>query len=341
MAKYRHIYISFWEDPKVMDNFTPEDKLFYLYLLTNPHTTQIGVYKLTKKSMAFELGYTSESINSLLNRFINHHKLIMYNEETREIAIKNWGKFNLTNSGKPILDLVKKELEQVEDISLLQFIAEGIPNDSIRNLFLCQIVNKLPNEKYNDTYHVTSDLSYVVPPTSGGQKENEKENENKKENNIIYIQSAPDVEKTVDNVENTNPSDDKSSDSVSSKVPFNQIIDLFNKTCKSLPKVKARSKQRDKMIKALWRRSGESLSKLEEYFKKVEASDFLTGRNGVWQNCNFDWLLKESNYIKVFEGNYDNKTSIGVKPLKTSNFNNFDQRQYDYDSLEKKLLGWE
>lgn len=337
MAKYRYIYTNFWEDPKVMDNFTPEDKYFYLYLLTNSHTTQIGVYKLSKKHMVFELGYTEESINSLIFRFVNYHKLIRYNEDTREIAIKNWAKFNLNNSGKPILDLIRKELELVEDISLLQFIAENIPNDAIRTIFIEYMVSKIPTEK-NDVLHDTSNTPYNVPSALSGQKENE--NENKKENNIIYFQPTEQTNESVDNVDNSPLSDDKSSDSVDSKIPYNQIIELFNNSCKSLPQVKARSKQRDKMIKALWKRCGEDINKIKEYFSRVEKSDFLTGRNAVWQNCNFDWLLKESNYIKVFEGNYDNKEKPPEKPPKKGNFNNYEQRTYDFDDLERKLLGW-
>ncbi len=70
MAKYRQVHTTFWQDPKVLEEMTPEDKYFYLYLLTNPNTTQIGVYQITKKQMAFDLGYSTESINSLLHRFI-------------------------------------------------------------------------------------------------------------------------------------------------------------------------------------------------------------------------------------------------------------------------------
>ena len=67
MAKYRYVYTEFWNDPDVMETFTPEDKLFYLYLLTNNNTSQVGVYQITKKQMAFELGYSLETINSLLD----------------------------------------------------------------------------------------------------------------------------------------------------------------------------------------------------------------------------------------------------------------------------------
>ena len=83
---------EFWKNPIVSEEMTPEDKYFYLYLLTNPNTTQIGIYQITKKQMAFDLGYSIESVQSLLERFIRHHKLIRYNPETRELAIKNWEK---------------------------------------------------------------------------------------------------------------------------------------------------------------------------------------------------------------------------------------------------------
>jgi hypothetical protein len=63
-----------------------------LYLLTNPETAQIGIYKITKKQIAFDLVYSIESVHALMERFTQHHKLIRYNSETREHAIKNWAK---------------------------------------------------------------------------------------------------------------------------------------------------------------------------------------------------------------------------------------------------------
>ena len=90
MAKFRHIHTAFWSDAKVSEEMTPEDKYFYLYLLTNEHTNQIGVYAITKKQIAFDLGYSIESVRALMDRFINNHKLILYNEETREMCILNW-----------------------------------------------------------------------------------------------------------------------------------------------------------------------------------------------------------------------------------------------------------
>ena len=29
MAIYRHVHVEFWKDPKVLEELTPEDKLFF------------------------------------------------------------------------------------------------------------------------------------------------------------------------------------------------------------------------------------------------------------------------------------------------------------------------
>lgn len=166
MAKFRQVYTEFWEDPKVQEEFTPEDRYFYLYLLTNPRTTQIGIYQITKKQIAFELGYSTESINALIDRFENHHKLIKYNIETREIAIKNWGRYNFNKAGKPVEDCVRSELSRVKDNDLIEYTKPNIDNSKIINIY--------------DTY--------TMRGTTGGQekeKEEEKEeeeNKNKKKN---------------------------------------------------------------------------------------------------------------------------------------------------------------
>jgi hypothetical protein len=49
---------DFWLNPVVSEEMTPEDKYFFLYLLTNPHTTQIRIYRITQKQMVFDMGYS-------------------------------------------------------------------------------------------------------------------------------------------------------------------------------------------------------------------------------------------------------------------------------------------
>lgn len=176
MAKFRQVHVSFWSDPKVMEEMTPEDKYFYLYLLTNPNTKQIGVYQITKKQMAFDLGYSVESINSLLERFIKNHQIIKYNEDTREICILNWAKYNLIKAGKPIIDLIKKELKEVKDVSLLVDIYQKIESESIKNEFERYVDDTL---KQNETIR-------------GQEKEEQQEEEKEVEEQQEQEKSEPD-----------------------------------------------------------------------------------------------------------------------------------------------------
>lgn len=59
MANYRNISMDFWQDSKVVDDFTPEDRYMYLYCMTNPHTNLCGCYEISVKQMANETGYTA------------------------------------------------------------------------------------------------------------------------------------------------------------------------------------------------------------------------------------------------------------------------------------------
>jgi hypothetical protein len=159
MAKYRMVTTDFWKSPIVLEEMTPEDKIFYLFLLTNPETTQTGIYKITKLELAFYLGYSIETIHMLMERFTKQHKLILYNSETREIAIKNWGKFNLHRGGKPIMDCLISELKEVEDTSLIRYVLEMIDRPEIRSLYesFCSkediyTAEEMVNQDVNNTY---------------------------------------------------------------------------------------------------------------------------------------------------------------------------------------------
>lgn len=112
MAIYRTIQMSFWTDPKVIDDFTPEDKFFYLYLMTNPHTNLIGCYEISIKQISDETGYSKETIEKLLERFSEIHKVIGYSKTTKEVFLLNWHKHNWTNSTK----LDKPLLSQISEV---------------------------------------------------------------------------------------------------------------------------------------------------------------------------------------------------------------------------------
>lgn len=159
MAKFRQIQTSFWSNTYIQEEMTAEDKYFYLYLMTNEFTTQIGIYSITKKQMAFDLGYSIESVTALLQRFETYHKLIKYDVESREIILLKWAENNLNIGGKPVQDLIKKEIEQVKNKDFLALMYSNCPENSLKN-FIGLLIYK-NNDSYNETANESSDGSLI------------------------------------------------------------------------------------------------------------------------------------------------------------------------------------
>ena len=115
MAIYRNIHVGFWSDPFVLE-LTPEEKYFFLYLMTNPKTLQCGVYELPYSLIQFETGYNIETVEKLIKKFINYGK-IKYDKKTKEIMIINWLKYNYSKSPK-VLNCIRKEIKSVKSHTL-------------------------------------------------------------------------------------------------------------------------------------------------------------------------------------------------------------------------------
>ena len=174
MAVKRIVSTSFWSDSKV-DTFSPEDKYFMLYLLTNPHTTQLGIYEFSMKHAAFEMGYSVETVQALLSRFQDRYRIIMYCQDTGEIAIKNYLKHSIVKGGKPVLDCLKKELRQVKSKDLVKFVFsanQNSENATVREfiLYIREIYKYNLNDNDNDNERIVDDSSKekrkrFTPPT--------------------------------------------------------------------------------------------------------------------------------------------------------------------------------
>ena len=96
----------------------------------------------------------------------------------------------------------------------------------------------------------------------------------------------------------------------SSPVPFEKIMQLYNATCKSFPKIKIIDGQRRKAVAARWH-TYHSIEIFAELFEKAEASDFMRGVNDKGWAADFDWIMRPTNMAKVLVGNYDNDRMKG------------------------------
>lgn len=153
---FRVIQQSLWTDEKIIDNYSCEDKYFWLYLLTNPQSNQLGIYKLPIKLAAFQLGYSREQVIVLLDRFEKKMDQIRYNKLTQEIAIGNFLYHSVIRGGKPVIDTIEKDISKVTDVSLFDFVIRKLSNKDITNNTILLAIEKL-KEKSNKKENITND----------------------------------------------------------------------------------------------------------------------------------------------------------------------------------------
>lgn len=132
MAIYRNVQLSFWTDNKVADNFTPEDKYFYLYLITNPQTNLCGCYEISYAQVINQTGYNRETVSRLVERFENVHDVIRFCADTKEILLLNWHKYNLNKSEKTLAgaENVAKHIKTPEFREYVLHVIDCIRNDT-------------------------------------------------------------------------------------------------------------------------------------------------------------------------------------------------------------------
>lgn len=297
MGIKRIVDVQFWNDDKVLEYFSPEDKLFMLYLMTNPHTTQLGIYPINKKHMSFELGYTIEVISVLLDRFENKYNIIKYSNETKEIAIKNYLRHSIIKGGAPVRDCLIKEIKNVKNKELLIYVFSNLKqyevNDTVTKLI----------EEYEQK---NGELKYY----NDNKKDNENENEN--ENEVSLYDTSNDTFNDTSEP-SISPKTEKS------KVPYEEIKNLYHEICVSYPKVIKLSDTRKTTIKARYQEYKGDIDFFKTLFTKAETSEFLKGNNNNNWKANFDWLINPTNMLKVLEGNYDNKEANNNAKPKINN----------------------
>lgn len=290
MAKYRQLHTDFWNDGFVMD-LTPEEKYFYLYLMTNPHAAQCGIYELPKRIIETQTGYNRETVDKLLSRFAEYKK-IHYCDETKEIIIINWIKFNQPSSPNAI-KCVNRELKSVKNKKFISILYD-----------LCNNLN-LDLDKL---FHGMEDL--VI--------------------NLSKVKSEK-VEKELDLKETGKENEDYNieKDLKSSEQNINDVIDIFKDNIHTLTPMEYK-----KIIK--WGK---------DYNCNVIVLAIEEAVNRNVKNIRYiekileNWKAQGVNTpeeVRAYRQEWENR-----KRNKTDSFNYDGQRQYDYDDLEKKLLGWD
>ncbi len=305
MAIYRNIQMAFWTDIKVVDDFTPEDKFFYLYLLTNPHTNLCGCYEISVKQMADETGYSRDTIEKLLKRFAEVHKVAYYSQDTKELLVLNWHKYNWTASEKfrkPLL----KEINSVKNDNFKGYLLD---------LFSGTDTVSLPYPYGSDTTVSVTDTVTVSPVDI--------------DSNIINNNCASET----DAPEN-NGADDAGlqySQKIERQKVKQEAAQLFEKLWEQYPCKRGKAKVSDSSKMKLLKTGADQMQRaLSRYLFDLKRENWRKPQNGS--------TFFTSGYIDYLDSNYAPAPEQPRSQAAGTKFNNFKQRDMDIDSIERQLL---
>jgi len=186
MAKYRHIYTTIWNDA-IFEEMSPEQKLIFLCVLTNPRTTQCGIYEITMRQLGHYTGISEKNlISGLKGLMLAFPTLLQYDEKTREMCIVHWVKYNLQGkvSGKTA-ECVKNELEGVKSYRLIRHVIDNNRSDYL-SFFSNKARSLKQGEKQDERRRQEDDLcnsltdNELTMPLGEKEKEKEKQKEKQK-----------------------------------------------------------------------------------------------------------------------------------------------------------------
>ncbi|EPY2274748.1 DnaD domain-containing protein [Clostridium sporogenes] len=327
MAKYRQLYTEFWNDSFVLE-LDPEEKYFYIYLLTNPNTSQCGIYELPKKIIEMQTGYKEETVDKLLKKFEGYKKII-YSEETKEIIILNWAKYNEPNNINAI-KCVSKELKKIKNKNFIdelyfQYSNIGLEVDKLFPDIKDTLASKHKNNKVEDSFINEDERKQIE----------DKRNQN--ENELINIDTYDEKkEKFID----TNR-DNKVQDSFIVK-------DENYKTRDSFMAIDETSETEDKFIFANIGKSYEIKDSYTDITKDYEGAhkglaskeiisnkqEIINNKEEVISNSCCSNKEKEGNNNIIENNNWEDKTQDDVKLDKYNMLNN----NCEYQNQEKLEL---
>ena len=228
------------------------------------------------------------------------------------------------NSPKKIMKFVGASTDDINILIAKQFV---IPFESgvvvIRHW---KIHNYIKNDRYKGTAYVTEKSSLKLDENKAYFIDNNKCIQN---GTTLDTQDRLELEIDKDRLESgkdrldnkylqadvdSTDIDDSSPQAEAENCPFAKIKDLYHKICISYPKLRSIDGNRKKAIAARWR-TYKSLDIFEEMFKIAENSSFLKGNNDRNWSADFDWMMKPTNFSKILEHKYDDRTETGGTKL--------------------------
>ena len=307
-GRYYRIRPSFWQDPKVRNNWTEDMRMLALYLTTSPHRNMIGLFYCPLSYMEDDLQWKPARLRAAFEVLSSPViDFCRYDQEAQVVLLVEGLRSDAPSTERQVQGALRI-IGNLPPTSLLHDLANIAATSclSLSNgirMTLESHSNDMPMEleSHSDSIRVqpecqSSDIRtpysvlrtpYTVSRTPYTAKPD----------------TALESQSTADTVD--------VSASVGSLRP-EEIAAEWNEICgHRLPAAQKLTADRRRHIKARLQEPGRDLDWWREYFRRIAASEFCCGgSDGTGWRASFDWAVQsEATVIKVLEGQYDTRAA--------------------------------
>ena len=283
MRDYAKVGPQFWigKTGKKLRAAGAEAQIVGMYLMTSPHANMLGLYYVSKNSIAHETGLREEGASKGLLSCIEAD-FCSYDEESEMIWVHEMAAYQIAEA------LVATDKR-----------CAGVQNE----------YNTLPDnpylarffDKYQVAFNMTKKRGIAgqqaviekAPSKPLGSQEQEQEQEQELKafvpsdagDQIISAPAKPDC-------------------------PHKEIIALYHEVLPQCPQIRDWTPARATQLRARWNEdaSRQNLGYWRRFFEYVASCDFLVGRTGKTPFfADLEWMTKSANFTKIREAKYANK----------------------------------
>ena len=297
MRDYGVVHTKFWTEDDVQ-GLSDGAQLLFLYLLTGPHTTAAGCFRLPLAYISADRKWSTETVSERFAE-LSRNGFAYRCENTDWIIIPKFLKHNPIpnpNCGMAVAKALDSLPRSFSKLSLLIGMLEPFSN-RMPNGFMNGLQNRMPNHEQN--------------------QEQEQDLRDRPSDEGRLSTSPPDGD-PVDPPSQSEPEtgqparEDDAPQRARDDCPHAEIVALYHERLPTLPRVRVWGPENRTQLRSRWRedKGRQSLDWWQAYFDRVHASDFLCGRKAGSKGpffASLSWLVNRTNLGKVLNGQFDNR----------------------------------
>lgn len=299
MAEYRTLKMDFWSDPFVED-LPSAAKLLYLYLITSPHTNNLGVLEITRRRIAYETGLDEATVDLHLAQLEESEKLFSVDGL---IWLTNFVRHQTSTSPK-ILTTLRRMAAGIRSKRLSGIIRKWYPH------LFGEAADMVSEGENSDPIPYTYPIDTVRIPS--GELELELELELGKGRG----RGRGRGQKTSPGLSPATPSAAPPPLIQPEEISCQAIVDVYHEVLPELPRVRMLTAARQKAIRSRLRSDADrrDLEWWRRYFLAVRPCRFLFGANNRNWTASFDFLIGQKGMAGVLEGKYADRKGATATP---------------------------